>query len=319
MKSINNLIILFNLLVLIIFSLSNVAATYDNDYLLEKAIKNRTLHDDSDPATLYQKGNSNGPITGWFLSKDEMDSLIKKLVDTYNQKEVTPALDPRDQKIIRALRNNLEGYYINEPVLEFKKSYSSLVKTYSKTPIYKITGWKSSKLVANSSAVEKFFRLFLAGAHFVIMGPNSLLKAVRALPESAKNSKHSHYSQTEQRLVFPNITWKTKSPAPIIAALLIDAVKLPDSDSPMTFFQLEGWPVHKGSDIINDTYYHGKDYLLHRDTVWNISTYGMSPYSEKRGTTIFLTKTPIDFSKPFTFGKTTFSSEYQNYAEDLRK
>lgn len=305
-------------LFLLALQASSLWSAYDNTVLLEKALNNRTPHSESQK-DLFKKGNEKGPLTGWFLSNAEINGLIQKLVDTYNGKEVTPPLDSRDQKIIKALKNKLDGYYINEPKLTFERPYKSLLGTYENTPIYKITGWKTYRLLANTEAVADFFRLFLAGAHFVIMGPNTLLQAVKGLSESAPNNKHSHYNETAQSLVFPNITWKTRSPAPIIAALLIDTAKIPNVDSPMTFFQLEGWPVHPGSDLLNDTVLHGKDFLLHRDTLWNVSTYGISPYSEKRGTTVFLTKTPIDPNTAFTFGKKTFATDYNKYADDQRK
>jgi len=47
-----------------------------------------------------------------------------------------------------------------------------------------------------------------------------------------------------------------------------------------TFIQLEGWQAG-GSR-------HNADYATYQATLWNISTYGASPYSEKRATTVFL-------------------------------
>ena len=47
-----------------------------------------------------------------------------------------------------------------------------------------------------------------------------------------------------------------------------------------TFIQLEGWQAG-GSR-------HNADYATYQQTLWNISTYGASAYSEKRATSIFL-------------------------------
>ncbi len=47
-----------------------------------------------------------------------------------------------------------------------------------------------------------------------------------------------------------------------------------------TFIQLEGWPA--GGDR------HNADYATYQQTLWNISTYGASAYSEKRASSIFL-------------------------------
>lgn len=55
------------------------------------------------------------------------------------------------------------------------------------------------------------------------------------------------------------------------------------------FMQVEGWQAHGGlgSGVEGGARHHG-DYQAYGDTYWNISTYGCSPYSEKRATTVFL-------------------------------
>jgi hypothetical protein len=60
-----------------------------------------------------------------------------------------------------------------------------------------------------------------------------------------------------------------------------------------TFMQLEGWPAdndwlpgQSGSPGGGDR--HGGDYDAYSQSLWNISTFGATPYSEKRATTIFL-------------------------------
>lgn len=47
-----------------------------------------------------------------------------------------------------------------------------------------------------------------------------------------------------------------------------------------SFIQLEGWQAGAAR--------HNADYNLHTQTLWNISTFGACPYSEKRGTAVFL-------------------------------
>lgn len=72
------------------------------------------------------------------------------------------------------------------------------------------------------------------------------------------------------------------NPCPFVCSLLVDttARQLPNS-----FFQLEGWPGVKAFGAVGR---HGQDFAVHKATKWNISTYGASPFSEKRGTTVFL-------------------------------
>lgn len=304
------------IIVSIVFLCGLINSTgYDNLPLVEKAFSNRVLHNDSKKG-LFTRGNKEDVLVGWFLSNDEIGKLTELLVSEFKN-EISP-LDPRDKNIIKALRNNLAGYQIWEPLLIFKEPYSGYSGVWQETPVYIIAGWNKFKLdITNDAALRKFIKLFLAGAHFVVVGPNKLVLEIKSLPHAAKNFKHSHYKETPNALVYPAITWKTRSPTPIISALLIDQVKLLDTTIG-TFFQLEGWPVHRKSDTLNDTVLHGKDFLLHARTLWNISTYGMSPYSEKRGTTVFITKDNMDEKELNKLAKKTFKLDYTNYAEDRR-
>jgi len=73
-------------------------------------------------------------------------------------------------------------------------------------------------------------------------------------------------------------------PCPFVCSLLAGNTS---RRAPNTFFQLEGWPgiLSRG---FGATGRHGQDFAVHQATKWNISTYGASPFSEKRGTTVFL-------------------------------
>ncbi|RCK21953.1 hypothetical protein [Thalassospira lucentensis] len=77
---------------------------------------------------------------------------------------------------------------------------------------------------------------------------------------------------------------KAPVPCPFVCSLLAGNTSwlLPN-----TFFQLEGWPgiLSRGFGAKGR---HGQDFAVHQATKWNISTYGASPFSEKRGTTVFL-------------------------------
>jgi len=80
-----------------------------------------------------------------------------------------------------------------------------------------------------------------------------------------------------------------------------------------TFFQLEGWPAtnslgsgtlevitNRLSSLVTrgsaptELGRHNIDYKVHANTVWNLSTFGASAYTEKRATTIFLA--PLDWN-----------------------
>ncbi len=55
-----------------------------------------------------------------------------------------------------------------------------------------------------------------------------------------------------------------------------------------TFMQLEGWQAEGASK----TTWHNIDYAAYQKSLWNTATYGACPYSEKRGTTVFLAPAP---------------------------
>jgi len=74
------------------------------------------------------------------------------------------------------------------------------------------------------------------------------------------------------------------TPCPFVCSLLAGNTSWL---APNTFFQLEGWPgiLSRGFGAKGR---HGQDFSVHQTTKWNIATYGASPFSEKRGTTVFL-------------------------------
>jgi len=105
---------------------------------------------------------------------------------------------------------------------------------------------------------------------------------------------HSHYSgaggltNIGAALTFPGLVNAETAPipCPYICAFLTGRTAYAALGNPYnTFFQLEGWPT---TGITNLPGRHGADYAAHTASLWNISTYGASLYSEKRGTTVFL-------------------------------
>lgn len=100
---------------------------------------------------------------------------------------------------------------------------------------------------------------------------------------------HSHYTKTvalNTATSYPVIT-EDKAPirCPIVCSLIVDTTDWKRNDDYNTFFQLEGWP---GVSMGGARGRHAADFATHQATKWNIATYGLCPYSEKRGTTIFL-------------------------------
>lgn len=192
----------------------------------------------------------------------------------------------------------------------------------SGAPIYYLSGYKGLVFWNNGwnqEGIWAFLQLFLCGAHFVSISASEDLTsqglsagAGRSLYGAFLGSQlpsradpaNSHY--TENRLGNTNGYYYTSiseeyAPAGcgFICALLfaptVDGAYL-SSDSYNTFMQLEGWQMNF-SDLSKEISKghipkgggrHGKDFQVHEQTLWNISTFGASPYSEKRATTVFL-------------------------------
>lgn len=103
---------------------------------------------------------------------------------------------------------------------------------------------------------------------------------------------HSHYSGLKgltnvgASYAYPNTVTSTGTPTtcPFVCSLLVGSTAV---SQPNTFFQLEGWPG-TATQLFGAFGAHAQDFAAHQATKWNISTYGASPFSEKRGTTVFL-------------------------------
>lgn len=109
---------------------------------------------------------------------------------------------------------------------------------------------------------------------------------------------HSHYTATYvsnigRGLIYPDFVTAETAPTrdcPFILAFLFGRTGASDAN---TYFQLEGWPAIG----LTGGKRHMADYAVHDSTKWNISTYGASIYSEKRGLTVFLAPPSWDPNK----------------------
>lgn len=185
-------------------------------------------------------------------------------------------------------------------------------------PRYKVTQWVKFPLLDTSGnwigqGVQAFLKLFLSGAHFVVMHSrkdtgvkaDDFYEAFKSSFPSGKTTiGHSHYREHKakglDRSPVPSLFTGESYPAgiseesapkncPFVCAMIVDttAWKVMGFGDYNTFFQLEGWPGTYGAGM-GLKGRHGKDFEIHKSTLWNVSTYGLSPYSEKRGTAVFI-------------------------------
>lgn len=181
--------------------------------------------------------------------------------------------------------------------------------------IYELTGYDGGPMMSTNSQgngvdwnpdkVRTFLKLLVGGAHFVCISADddftnqSLTNPGRDLYAAFKDSGLSqrddlgcsHYKSVLNDTGVYYLSYITTDFAPMDCGLLVSLLfgcTVNDSDAATgtynTFMQLEGWPAHG----LRGGTRHMADYDASTDSLWNISTFGATPYSEKRATTVFL-------------------------------
>ncbi len=175
--------------------------------------------------------------------------------------------------------------------------------------------WQGDTVRWNEINLRLFLVLFLTGAHFVAISatrdftnqglPNTGRDLFRMFLKSGLPQRgdpaHSHYASrisTSGKYYLPIVEeWAPRNCGTILALLFGPTVnsvfELEASGQYNTFMQLEGWQtrpkaamISQPSTALNNR--HIADFRAHQATVWNFSTYGACPYSEKRAATVFL-------------------------------
>lgn len=254
---------------------------------------------------------------------NENDKIVNVLLaawqnaqgDSYSQNDYNhcPALD---KPIIAYLAR-----YIKQNGLEMSIPQLTFVSNSSSGPAYKLDSYTTTGFLDDNSnwdysVVNDFLHLLINGAHFVnIQSSFSLPNGPKItdlytdfqgntsinINERKDNSGvlgttelgNSHYTSITNLngYYYPNITSDVApNPCSFILSFLVCPTVANLSTSGLvyeTFFQLEGWELPPSIKNAKGSR-HDADYQLYKDCYWNISTYGASAYSEKRGTTIFL-------------------------------
>lgn len=263
---------------------------------------------DSDVRTLapLQQAIQRGAFTAEFSSEVQKIPPVwlagwqQSQGDPYNATDFSH-LKPQDQRtfafLANFIRQNALSLYV--PVLEY------LGQSSGAQPRYQLSGYTQSPFLQggqwNDSTVTQFLELFVHGAHMVVVyNPFDLVPGTavqdfyQAFREGplASGEKHdpgnSHYTSLNNvcGYYYPSVTKNTAPPDPTpfnlawLVGLTVSQVTC-NSSNANAFLQLEGWqdPMPR----------HNADYSdLYQPTLWNISTFGASAYSEKRGTAVFL-------------------------------
>lgn len=175
------------------------------------------------------------------------------------------------------------------------------LKGYRNLPLYSGGAWNQDNLTS-------FLTLLVGGAHMVAISAyndltlqglstslsRSLYEAFRSsgLPQRG-DLTNSHYASWHT--LGGNVTgeyagtvdgeWAPPACGLLVSLLFGRTVNGTSTDTGQynTFLQLEGWPAHGTGGTR-----HMADYDAYQQTLWNTSTFGAIPYSEKRATTVFL-------------------------------
>lgn len=167
-----------------------------------------------------------------------------------------------------------------------------------------LSGYRAFPLMQESTwvdtSVEAFLNLLAAGAHVVaISAPRDLPAGVTVSPfdryfEQARLDGRGHPGNSHYAAIM-NPTGRyyldidedfAPADAGLLQAFLVARTVnggRPHHDDYNSFLQLEGWQARFPLSAR-----HKADYDAHQKTLWNVSTFGASPYSEKRGTSVFL-------------------------------
>ncbi|MFM0004338.1 hypothetical protein PQR57_25355 [Paraburkholderia dipogonis] len=209
------------------------------------------------------------------------------------------ACPPQDAALIGLLARYMSGAASNGPLTMWVPQITWQAGT--NPSVFAISGYRAFPFGDgakwNAASVTAFTSLLAAGAHFVAVSAKDDLPAGVAMSafdqfftSAGLPTRHdmgnSHYASvtniTGTYYLDVSGSFAPENCALILAFLAGRTVNDPyaSAGSYNTFIQLEGWQA--GSQR------HNIDYDTYKQTLWNISTFGACPYSEKRATTIFL-------------------------------
>lgn len=231
----------------------------------------------------------------------------------------SPRVIQKDEDFINLVRNYIDNNDLQMRVPGFKctKKQDNEPSTYELVEA-RVYSFKKDDGLWDSAVVRRFLELLLAGAHFVVVHSAADVGKVE-MPSFFRNfsglqgtgyTGHSHYAAklAAAGVNYPSLNLirdegetldgiKEDKDAVLLPVVLCDTTTsvLKDYNS---FFQMEGWRPGKNmyglwkyeyrNEVLAAGYRHGADFATHKKTLWNISTYGASLFSEKRGAPIFL-------------------------------
>ncbi|WP_338847799.1 hypothetical protein V8J88_03465 [Massilia sp. W12] len=251
--------------------------------------------------TAYNNPSPNGYVLPADFTGGQMAGFVASWVQQWvNQgNPANPAVTSADAKLLSVLANYINSAASNGPLTLWIPQISYVAGT--SPSVFMLNGYQSYQFKngANwdSDTVNIFLSLLAAGAHMVAISANADLPpgvGVQSFDvffnNSGLSSRHdpgnSHYAGITNTTGTYYLSIQDDFAPPDCSLILafLNARTVNDSSLKAgqynTFIQLEGWQA--------GTSRHNADYDNYKQTLWNVSTFGAIPYSEKRATTVFL-------------------------------
>lgn len=245
---------------------------------------------------------ANPAPNGYVLPADFTGSQMTAFTSQWAEQWTTgscPACPRQDAALIDLLASYMKSAANTGPLSLWIPQISYVPD--SSPAIFNLSGYREYPFMAeggwNSATVEAFLNLLAAGAHFVAVSaapdlpPGVTMQGFDTFfASSGLTSRHdpgnSHYA-TLLNLTGTYYLGMDDDFAPPECGLILAFLNGRTVNDPLapagsynTFIQLEGWQAGYSR--------HNADYDTYQQTLWNISTFGSCPYSEKRATTLFL-------------------------------
>jgi hypothetical protein len=300
-----------------------------------------SIWSDQANAAPYQPADFSGGQLAINNSADPLATIPIALKNLWPGVESDPNKQSPDYAIIKFIADFLVPESLsatNVPLVMYvpKFVYQRYNSSGVTGPVYQLTGYEAYPFAGlapeaggtaprfNMKSVDVFLQLLAGGAHFVNIQAERDFKNLNPTDPPANTGRDLY---TMFKAQFPdNNTMSGRRSCPGNShyafkvntsgwyygnqsgewaasgcGLLLSLLVAKTADGPYdTFMQLEGWPAESFS--LTGGARHGADYDAYTKSYWNISTFGATPYSEKRATTIFLAPaawTPKIYAKTY--------------------
>lgn len=229
-----------------------------------------------------------------------------------------PYIRQQDYDLLYFLAHYIDKFNLSLCVRPIELSSTAVDPEAPGVPFYRNTEYKWSPFVkdhkfvygtldetgkpADDGTVVNFLWLLFHGAHFVYI--NVASDGATGMKKSFDQAFNDYFSGAQTSTCpgnshyggaygtddyYLDVDDKVPADPSFILALLVGDTSWGDESN--GFMQLEGWQAQGEESFDSGGPRHHKDYKTYQATLWNISTFGASAYSEKRCTTVFLAQT----------------------------